>query len=188
MSYVSKVLKRFSISDCKLVSHPLANHFKLSSEQSLKTNEEFERMNKIPHTNITVSIMYLMVCTKPDLGHGISILNKFMANPGKTYWIAINGRWDIWTLELRFKFTKCDEGIILKGCTYFNFVDDLNKKRSTTSNIFTLRDWCIIWKFQLQKIVTLSSIEVEYTTTCEVVKGDSDWGVFWRNWFYWWSD
>ena len=38
--YVKKLLSRFSISDAKSVSTPLAIHFKLSKEQSLTTEEE----------------------------------------------------------------------------------------------------------------------------------------------------
>lgn len=40
-------------------------------------------MRKAPYANVVGSIMYLMVCTKPDLAYGISILSRFMANPGE---------------------------------------------------------------------------------------------------------
>ena len=38
--YVEKVLTRFRMSNAKPVSTPLANHFKLSSNQCPKTNKE----------------------------------------------------------------------------------------------------------------------------------------------------
>lgn len=48
--------------ECKDVTlHPV-KHFKLSSEQSLKTNEEFEKMSKIPYVNTVGFIINLMVC------------------------------------------------------------------------------------------------------------------------------
>uniref|UniRef100_A0A3Q7HA93 Reverse transcriptase Ty1/copia-type domain-containing protein n=1 Tax=Solanum lycopersicum TaxID=4081 RepID=A0A3Q7HA93_SOLLC len=38
--YIEKVLKRFRVNDAKPMTTPLANHFKLSKEQSPKTAEE----------------------------------------------------------------------------------------------------------------------------------------------------
>ena len=38
--YVKKILSRFNMNEAKLVSTPLGSHFKLSKEQSLKTEEE----------------------------------------------------------------------------------------------------------------------------------------------------
>ena len=38
--YVGKVLERFSMENAKLVSTPLGNHFKLSTTQCLKTNDD----------------------------------------------------------------------------------------------------------------------------------------------------
>ena len=38
--YIEKVLQRFRMQNVKLVSTPLGNHFKLSKEMFLKTQEE----------------------------------------------------------------------------------------------------------------------------------------------------
>lgn len=66
-SCVNKVLGKFTITKCKPVTSPFANHFKLSSEQSPKTDEEFDRISKIPYANTVNSIMYLMICIRPNL-------------------------------------------------------------------------------------------------------------------------
>ncbi|KAL2518980.1 cysteine-rich RLK (RECEPTOR-like protein kinase) 8 [Abeliophyllum distichum] len=47
---------------------------------------------------------------------------------------------------------------------------DLDKRRSTSSYVFTLCDGCISWKSQLQKIVAISSTEAEYIAACDAVK------------------
>lgn len=88
-SYVKKILERFSMLDCKYVSLTIVNYFKLSSDRSPKIDDEIRRMKYIPYANTLGSIMYLMVCTIPDLVHGISILSKFIANPGKIHWITM---------------------------------------------------------------------------------------------------
>ncbi|KAL2498871.1 cysteine-rich RLK (RECEPTOR-like protein kinase) 8 [Abeliophyllum distichum] len=160
------------MSNAKPVSLPLANHFKLSNEQSLRTEEEIDRMNFVPYANTVGSIMYLIVCTRPNLAHAISILSKFMANPGETHWITM--KWILRYLKgsghLSLKFSKSDEEVILKGYTDSDFVGDLDKRRSTSSYGFTLCDGCISWKSQLQKTVALSSTEAEYIAACDAVK------------------
>jgi hypothetical protein len=46
--YIEKVLKRFNMNNAKVVSSPLATHFKLSTKQSPSTDEEKEDMERIP--------------------------------------------------------------------------------------------------------------------------------------------
>ena len=55
------------MSSTKLVSTPLANHFKLSLDQCLKSDKETEDMVKVLYVSAVGCLMYAMVCTKPDL-------------------------------------------------------------------------------------------------------------------------
>ena len=43
--YIEKVLERFNMSKDKLVSTPLANHFKLNSKQCPENDKEKDEMN-----------------------------------------------------------------------------------------------------------------------------------------------
>jgi hypothetical protein len=83
--YVKKVLERFSMENAKPVSTPLANHFCLSTSQCPKTVEETEDMSKVPYASVVGCLMYAMVCTWPDLAHAVSVVSKYMANPGKQH-------------------------------------------------------------------------------------------------------
>ena len=66
--YLRKVLKRFSINEkSKPVSTPLAPHFKLSASMSPKNDAEREYMSKVPYASVFGSLMYAMVCTRPDI-------------------------------------------------------------------------------------------------------------------------
>ncbi|GKD12999.1 hypothetical protein Tco_1197406 [Tanacetum coccineum] len=35
------------------------------------------------------SLMYLMVCTRPDIAYAVSIVSRYLANPGKNHWEAV---------------------------------------------------------------------------------------------------
>ena len=70
--YVEKVLDKFNMSNAKLVSTPLAKHFKLSIDQCLKIDVELEYMSKVPYANAVDCLMYVMMHTRPDLTHAVS--------------------------------------------------------------------------------------------------------------------
>ena len=77
------------MAEVKAVSLPFTAYFKLSSDQSPKDEEEKREMDHIPYSSAVGSIMYSMVCTCPNLAHGMSVISRFMANPGKTHWMAV---------------------------------------------------------------------------------------------------
>ncbi|KAE8680998.1 hypothetical protein F3Y22_tig00111356pilonHSYRG00195 [Hibiscus syriacus] len=80
--YIEKMLERFTMSSTKPVSTPLANHFKLSSEQCPKTNKEAEDMAKVSYSTVVGCLMYAMVCTRPDLAHVVSQVCKYISKSG----------------------------------------------------------------------------------------------------------
>jgi hypothetical protein len=73
--YIDRILKRFSMSDAKPVSTPLASHFRLSKDQSPKTEEEKDFIAKIPYASAIGSLMYAMVCTIPDIVHAVGVVS-----------------------------------------------------------------------------------------------------------------
>lgn len=74
------------MAQCKCVSTPLWTQFKLSKAHEPKTEIEEKKMSEIPYANIVGSIMYVMVCTRPDMAYVLSIVSRYMSNPGITHW------------------------------------------------------------------------------------------------------
>jgi len=71
--------------DARLFTTLLAGHFKLSSKQCLQSQKEEEEMSRVPYASVVGSLMYDMVCTRPDLAYAVSIVNRFMSNPEKLH-------------------------------------------------------------------------------------------------------
>ncbi|KAK8708617.1 hypothetical protein V6N13_059655 [Hibiscus sabdariffa] len=44
--------------------------------------QEGERMSQIPYASSIGSIMYAMICTRPDLSYALSMTSQYQANPG----------------------------------------------------------------------------------------------------------
>ena len=81
--YVKKFLSRFYMNEAKLVSTSLDSHFELSKEQSPKTKEERDHMSKVPYASAIGSLIYAMVCTRPDIARAVGVVSRFMSRPGK---------------------------------------------------------------------------------------------------------
>ena len=65
-NYVLKVLERFNMAEERSVTTLLASHFKLSSKQCPQSPKE-ERMSRVTYDSAMGSLMYVMVCTRPDV-------------------------------------------------------------------------------------------------------------------------
>ena len=53
-----------------------------------KTPEERKRMNKISYALTVGSIMYAMLCTRPDVAYALGIAIRFQADPREDHWKA----------------------------------------------------------------------------------------------------
>ena len=88
--YLKKILYRFGMdAKTKPVSTPLASHFKLSAAMSPSPNDERQYMAQIPYQSAIGSLMYAMVCTRPDISQAVSIVSRYMHDPGKGHWQAV---------------------------------------------------------------------------------------------------
>ncbi|RVW20272.1 Retrovirus-related Pol polyprotein from transposon TNT 1-94 [Vitis vinifera] len=111
-NYVKKVLSRFNMNEAKPVSTPLGSHFKLSKEQSPKTEEERDHMSKVPYASAIGNLMYAMVCTRLDIAHAMGVVSRFMSRPGKQHWEAV--KWILRYLKGSLDTYFCFTGASLK--------------------------------------------------------------------------
>ncbi|XP_060210257.1 secreted RxLR effector protein 161-like [Lycium barbarum] len=171
--YIENVVQRFGMNKCKPVTLPLAQHFSLSSLMAPQLKEGVEYMSKVLYSSVVGSIMYAMICTRPDFSQAVSVVSQFMSNPGKTHWEAI--KWILRYLKgsSNVGLTFCEmrsEGFSTLGYVDSDFAGDLDRRRSTTGYIFTLAGNVISWKATLQSIVALSTTEAEYMAAAAAVK------------------
>ena len=117
--------------------------------------------------------MYAMVLTRPDNSHAVSLVSRFMANPGYEHWRAVQWimRYLKGTLEVGLVYGgEGKNGHTLIGYVDADFAGDLDKRRSQTWYLFTLEGCTVNWKATLQNVVTLSMTEAKYTAASEALK------------------
>ncbi|KAK8708457.1 hypothetical protein V6N13_059497 [Hibiscus sabdariffa] len=61
---------------------PMTHGISLSNEMCPSTSQERERMSQIPYASAIGSIMYAMICTRPDLSYALSMTSRYQANLG----------------------------------------------------------------------------------------------------------
>ncbi|KAL2652637.1 hypothetical protein R1flu_020765 [Riccia fluitans] len=83
--YARKVLERFNMLDAKLVGTPLTNHFKHQLSTTFYPLDAAEKGSMSKAQSVVGSLMYLMVCTRPDIAYVRGKMSKYMANLGKVH-------------------------------------------------------------------------------------------------------
>ncbi|KAH9656605.1 hypothetical protein KPL70_022746 [Citrus sinensis] len=92
-------------------------HFKLSSSSCLKSQEERDYMAHVPYASAVGSLMYAMVCTRLDISQAVSMVSRYMHNPGKNHWLAV--KW-----ILRYLYGTFDVGLLFKkDCEYMAAIE-----------------------------------------------------------------
>jgi hypothetical protein len=46
-------------------------------------------MSRVPYSLAVGSLMYAMVCTRPDIAHAVGVVSMYMNNTGKEHWEAV---------------------------------------------------------------------------------------------------
>ena len=62
---------------------------KLSLTQCPATAKDRENMKVIPYASTIGSIIYAMLCTRPDVWLAISLEGSYQSNPGVDHWTAV---------------------------------------------------------------------------------------------------
>ena len=87
--YLEKVLQKFNMLDSKGGLLPVRHSIHLSKTMSPKTSEEMEQMAKVPYALGIGSLMYAMLCTRPDIAYAVSVTSRFQSNPGLQHRVAV---------------------------------------------------------------------------------------------------
>ena len=135
-----------------------------------KTQEDMDYMSKVPYASAVGSLMYAMVCTRPDIAHVVGVVRRYMNNPGKEYWMEV--KWILRYLRGTTNQALCFGGsnVALQRYVDVDMASDRDNRRSTTGYVFTVGGTTISWVSKIQSVVALSTTEVENVAATEASK------------------
>uniref|UniRef100_A0A2N9HS45 Integrase catalytic domain-containing protein n=1 Tax=Fagus sylvatica TaxID=28930 RepID=A0A2N9HS45_FAGSY len=169
-TYIRKVLKRFHMQDCKPIDTLVGKGDSLSSEMCPKTQAEIESMARVPYANAIGSLMYAMLCTRPDICFAVGLVSRFQSNPRPAYWKVMKRI--LRYLRGTADYMLCYQGrdLRLRGYSDADWAGDLDERKSTSGYTFLLGGGAITWCSKKQSCVALSTMESEYVACSAAVQ------------------
>ncbi len=160
--YTETVLERFKMSTCK--SSPVPMFHPAPSVDDCPTNkEEAKAVQHHPYREAIGCLMYLSVCSRPDITTAVNKLAKYVSNPGLKHWQGILQvlRYLRGTTNYGLKYT--NEGKPeLTSFVDSSWANEDTKRHSTTGYLFKLGTSTVSWASYGQKSIARSSTEAEY--------------------------
>jgi hypothetical protein len=162
---VVELVDKYGLADAKEKSVPLSPSTQLSSASG-----ELLDTAEYTYSALVGSLLYLSVCTRPDIAFGVGALAKYMAKPTTAHWSAAKGM-------LRYLKGTADFGItfgggssMVLGYSDADFAGDVDTRRSTTGYVFILNGGAISWSSRRQATVAASTTEAEYMAQAGAAK------------------
>ena len=157
-AYVEKVLEKQKMSDSKPVGTPIN-----PGSHLLKATEDEEAVEQQQYQSLVGSLMYLSVCTRPDIAYAVGCLARFSSKPNRSHWTAAKRvlRYLKGTANCGIAFTRSES----EECIGFSDADwagDQQDRRSTSGYLFLMAGGPVSWKSKRQGCVALSTAEAEY--------------------------
>lgn len=156
--YITKILERFGMSDCKTRSTPC--------EQKLNFDGDGELIDSKRYREVIGSLIYVMTCTRPDISWIVSKLSQYLSEPKEQHWITAKHvlRYLKGTMNQELCYKKGVEKLNLVAYSDADWAADQSDRRSITGYCFSLTKCgpVISWRSKKQPTVALSTCEAEY--------------------------
>ena len=100
-------------------------------------------MSRVPYASAVGSLMYAMVCTRPEISHAVGFLSRYMSKPGKEHWADVKRVFRY--LHGTTDYAICYQGrpgldkvINVHGFVDVDWAGDLDHRRYTSGYVFNL--------------------------------------------------
>ncbi|KAJ9545161.1 hypothetical protein OSB04_024868 [Centaurea solstitialis] len=145
-TYIDKILKRFRMDESTKGFIPMQHGIVLSKAQCPVSSKDQDKMKSVPYASAIGSIMYAMLCTRPDVAYSISVTSRYQLNPGS------------------------EDEISVTGYTDASFQTDIDDFKSQSDYVFTLNGGTISLKSSKQDTIADSTTEAEYIAASDAAK------------------
>jgi hypothetical protein len=159
-----ELINRYGLAYARARSVPHATGEKLRKE-----GEPLDTV-RFPYSECVGSLLYLNVCTHPDIAQAVGVLAHYMAAPTIVHWEVALGvvRYLVGTADYGLTFGGSSETLV--GYCDADYAGDLDSKRSTTGYVFLMFGGAMSWSSRLQPTVAVSTVEAEYLSAGQAMK------------------
>lgn len=161
-TYIKNVLERFNMLDCKPANTPM--------EKGIKFTVGKETQDKYNYRNLIGCLMYIAVCTRPDISHAVSVLSQFNDCYTDEHWKAAKRVLRYLKGTINYSLSYQRSGLEVTSFVDADWAASEIDRKSYTGYVFKLGSSVITWESRKQKTVALSSTEAEYMAMSDACK------------------
>ena len=89
-------------------------------------------MAGMPYASAVGSLMYTMLCTRPDICFAVGIVSRYQSNPGLEHWTAVKHILKYLRRTKDYMLMYGGDELIPIGYTNSDFMSDKNLRKSTS--------------------------------------------------------
>jgi hypothetical protein len=162
--YATELVSKYGLLDANATSTPSSTSVKMTKEGDPLDLSVF------PFREAVGGLLYLAVCTRPDIAQAVGAVARYMSAPTTQHWSAVKMilRYIKGTAALGLVYGSGEPG--LAGYCDADYAGDVDTRRSTTGYVFILNGGAISYSSQLQPTVAASTVEAEYMSAARAVK------------------
>ena len=151
---------------------PMSHGIKLSKSQCPTMKDERERMDKIPYASTIGSIMYAMLCTRPDVSCALSMTSRFQPDLSECHWIAVKNiiKYLRRTKDIFFIYGGQEGELVISGYIDACFYSNLDDFILQSGFVFCLNGGAVSWRSSKQDTIADSTTEAKYIAASDTAK------------------
>jgi hypothetical protein len=166
-TYVEALLEKYGSYVGMPRTLPMVNGKVFTKEQGK------ERPTGMPYASLVGALLFLSVCTRPDISFAVGVLTKFVSSPGEVHWeaaVAILG-YLMGTKErgiILGRTVGWEDGLLL-GYADADWANDLDDRKSVSGGALFMGGSLISWFSRKQGMISTSTAEAEVHALLEMV-------------------
>ncbi|KAG6486758.1 hypothetical protein ZIOFF_055337 [Zingiber officinale] len=156
-TYAKKILSQFKMADCNATKHPI------EPKTQLHKDLEGTPVDATEYRRVIGCLRYLLH-TRPDLSYPVGMASRYMERPTTMHYKVVKQilRYLKGTIHFGLTYMKGPQEISIFGYSDSDLAGDLDGRKNTSGMTFYFNESLVSWNSQKQKIVALSSCEVEF--------------------------
>jgi len=124
-------------------------------------------MKEVPYASAVGSLMYAMLCTRPDICFAVGMVSRYRSNLGREHWTAVKHILKYLKKTRNYMLICQAESLIPIGYTDLDFQSDNDARKSTSGFVFTLGGGAISWRSVKQSCTADSTMKAKYVAASQ---------------------
>ena len=105
-------------------------------------------MAQAPYASAVGSLMYVMLCTRPNIYFAIGVVSRYQSNPSLEHWTVVKHILKYLRRTKDYVLIYGGDELIPMGYTDSNFMSDKDLRKSTFGHVFTLGGGAMSWSIK----------------------------------------